>query len=70
MARNPQPQIVRARLRAVLSEVSLLVAEIERDVLRIENSQLRDQLGVKDDVMAMMKERDRCHECGCRFWEN
>jgi hypothetical protein len=32
------------------------------------NDLLRDKQ-VKDDVIAMMKEWDRCHECGCRLWD-
>jgi hypothetical protein len=38
------------------------------DLLR-DNDELRRDNQVKDDVIAMMKETDRCHECGCRLWD-
>ena len=34
------------------------------DLLR-DNDELRRDNQVKDDVIAMMKETDRCRECGC-----
>jgi hypothetical protein len=72
MDRNLHDESLRALLQRVdsfVTQVRLHRYRIECEHLRVQNDDLRRDNQVKDDQITMMKERDLCHECGCRLWD-